>query len=65
MLAGYDGEHNELTELGWRVDEWKAKGGYGSQGDGRGRDNSKRERLWFSPHCLGKRAPTLFDEAAT
>ena len=65
VLAGYDGEHNELTELGWRVDEWKAKGGYGSQGDGRGRDNSKRERLWFSPHCLGKRAPTLFDEAAT
>lgn len=26
--------------------------------------DAKRERLWFSPHCLGKRAPTLFDEVA-
>ena len=64
VLAGYNGEHNELEALGWRVADWKAKGGYGSQGEGRGRDNAKRERLWFSPHCLGKRAPTLFDEVA-
>ena len=29
-------------------------GGYGSQGDedGRGRENSGRERIWFSPACL-------------
>jgi DNA adenine methylase len=59
VLAGYDGEHNELTEHGWRVVEWKARGGYGSQGDGDGRANAKRERLWLSPHCLGVK-PDLF-----
>ena len=51
VLAGYDGEH---TLPGWRVVEWKARGGYGSQGEGRGRDNSKRERLWLSPHCVNR-----------
>ncbi len=59
VLAGYDGEHNELESLGWRVVEWKARGGYGSQGDGRGRANAARERLWLSPHCMGV-APDLF-----
>jgi DNA adenine methylase len=56
VLAGYDGEHNELTGMGWRVIEWKARGGYGSQGDGDGRANARRERLWLSPHCLGVKA---------
>ena len=59
VLAGYDGEHNELEALGWKVKAWKARGGYGSQGDKRGRDNAKRERLWLSPHCMGV-APDLF-----
>jgi DNA adenine methylase len=56
VLAGYDGEHNELTGMGWRVIEWKARGGYGSQGDGDGRANARRERLWLSPHCVGVKA---------
>ena len=54
-LAGYVGEgHEELEDIGWDVVEWKARGGYGSQGDGEtnGRENAKKERLWFSPHCL-------------
>ena len=41
---------------------WKAKGGYGSQGDGEttnGRTNSGRERIWYSPHCVFER--TLFE----
>jgi len=59
VLAGYDGEHNELERMGWGVFEWKARGGYGSQGDGRGRANASRERLWLSPHCMGV-APDLF-----
>ena len=59
VLAGYDGEHNRLEEQGWRAVAWKARGGYGSQGDGRGRENSNRERLWLSPHCMGV-APDLF-----
>ena len=31
---------------------WKARGGYGSQGDNAARENSTRERIWFSPYCL-------------
>ena len=36
----------------WCCVAWKAAGGYGSQGRGAGRENSKKERIWFSPHCL-------------
>lgn len=36
----------------WEVFEWKAGGGYGNQGEGRGRKNATRERIWFSPYCL-------------
>ncbi len=50
-LCGYDGEH-EIPDS-WECIAWKAPGGYGSQGTGSGRDNSARERIWFSPNCLG------------
>ncbi len=60
-LCGYDGEHNELEALGWSVVAWKAKGGYGSQGSTRGRENATRERIWFSPHCLDARQARLFE----
>lgn len=55
-LCGYEGEHDMP---GWEVYRWKAKGGYGSQGDGRGKENRHRETVWFSPHCSreGKRRP--------
>ena len=59
VLAGYAGEHDDLESMGWQAFAWKARGGYGSQGDGRGRENSERERLWLSPHCFGV-APDLF-----
>ena len=49
-LCGYDGEH--AMPDGWACVAWKAHGGYGSQGNGRGRANAGRERIWFSPHCL-------------
>lgn len=49
-LCGYEGEH-EMPDS-WAVHVWKARGGYGSQGSGRGRENARRERIWFSPHCL-------------
>ena len=48
-LCGYEGEH-EMP--GWTEIAWKARGGYGSQSEGRGRANASRERIWFSPHCL-------------
>lgn len=49
-LCGYEGEHKMPPD--WECITWKARGGYGSQGDGRGRENASRERIWFSPHCL-------------
>jgi len=54
-LCGYEGEH-EMPE-GWSTYAWKAHGGYGSQdksgGEGRGLANAHRERIWFSPACIG------------
>jgi hypothetical protein len=37
---------------GWTRVQWKAKGGYGSQGEAAGRANAAREAIDFSPHCL-------------
>lgn len=51
-VCGYEGDHDALEEAGWSVHTWKAAGGYSSRGEGEGRENSKRERIWFSPHCL-------------
>lgn len=63
VLCGYEGEHDMP---GWSEVPWKAKCGYGSQGNGQGRQNAGRERLWFSPHCLPAmpRQSSIFDEAA-
>jgi hypothetical protein len=45
-LCGYEGEHDMP---GWTLEIGKAtNGGYGKEGNG----NAKRERIWFSPHCL-------------
>jgi hypothetical protein len=59
-LCGYEGDHEELEAHGWSVHAWKAKGGYGSQSEGDGRENSARERIWFSPHCLSDNQGRLF-----
>jgi site-specific DNA-adenine methylase len=58
-LCGYEIEHAELEPLGWSVHEWKAKGGYASQGDGEN-ENCKRERIWFSPNCITVKQAGLF-----
>ena len=63
-LCGYEGEtHHALEDAGWNVLAWKARGGYGSQGDKQGRANSERERIWFSPACIGAERG-LFDAEA-
>jgi DNA adenine methylase len=51
VVSGYD-EYKGLENAGWRIKTWKAGGGYGKLGDGQGRENRKRERLYISPHCL-------------
>lgn len=50
-LCGYEGEH-EMPST-WRTYAWKARGGYGSQREDGTNENARRERVWFSPHCLG------------
>jgi hypothetical protein len=60
VLAGYEGEHNELEKHGWGKIEWKAVGGYGNQ-SGTVNENAKKERLWFSPFCVSMDMP-LFQE---
>jgi hypothetical protein len=57
-LCGYEGEHAMPAD--WSCVAWKAVGGYGNQS---GNENAKRERIWFSPHCLQPQAE-LFDFTA-
>lgn len=56
-LCGYEGEH-PMPET-WACVPWKATGGYGNQGKGKGRENAGRERIWFSPSC---RSTVEFDD---
>ncbi len=52
-LCGYEGEHDDLEQHGWKVHVWRTGGGYANQNKGgQGMANAKRERIWFSPHCL-------------
>lgn len=48
-LCGYEHPEAAFPE-GWTSLAWKATGGYGRTP--RGKENSYRERIWFSPHCL-------------
>jgi hypothetical protein len=50
-VCGYESDHVNLEALGWTAHNWKANGGYGSR-TAQGLENSKRETVWFSPHCL-------------
>lgn len=47
-LCGYEGEHESL---GWECWRWK-----GAQANA----NSRRERIWFSPHCVQDSQGSLF-----
>lgn len=60
-LCGYADEH--AMPPSWTAHTWKAAGGYGSQGEGQGRENAAREVVWFSPACIVPQA-SLFDLAA-
>jgi DNA adenine methylase len=60
-LCGYMGEHDEdMIGAGFTAFQWKARGGYGNQGSGRGRENAKREVIWFSKYCLDQQQAGLF-----
>lgn len=60
-LCGYADEH-DMPES-WECVEWKAGGGYDGQRKNGVNNNRKKERIWFSPHCLKpeiKQQLTLF-----
>jgi hypothetical protein len=60
-LCGYDGEH--LMPESWECIAWKANGGYANRKKNtRGENNSRRERIWFSPACV-KEGPLFRDIA--
>lgn len=58
VLAGLEGEHNELEALGWRRLAWLGHGGMARRGDNA---NRALERLWLSPHCERAVQRGLFD----
>ena len=61
-LCGYGGEHD--MPAGWAEYAWNAGKGYAAQNKKTGNANGKRERIWFSPHCLGGRQASMFEDAA-
>jgi DNA adenine methylase len=53
-LCGYEGEgHEELLDYGWTSHAWKTAGGYGGGRGGVGDANRSKERIFFSPACIG------------
>jgi site-specific DNA-adenine methylase len=48
-LCGYEGEHDMPDD--WECVAWTAHGGMAYRGNGRGKENKHRERIWFSPSC--------------
>ena len=52
-LCGHTSEgHEELEALGWDCVAWESSGYQGAD---------DRERIWFSPHCLGQSMGGLFE----
>lgn len=55
-LCGYDGDYE--MPASWTVHEWQGARGYASADN----SNRKKERIWFSPHCLPiHHQPGLFE----
>lgn len=50
VLCGYEGDH-EIPNT-WNKYNWKANGGFANLGNSRGKNNSYKETIWFSPYCL-------------
>lgn len=49
-FCGYMAD-NQKPPKGWSVVRWKAAGGYGNQGESRGKENARKETIWFRPGC--------------
>lgn len=53
-LCGYAGEH-QMPET-WTEQSWSATGGYGRTTHAV--ENTEKERIWFSPHCVSPSVST-------
>ena len=64
VLAGFEGEHEELGAMGWRSVEWFTPGFLcgGMANQGQSGHQQHRERLWLSPHCLAPAVPEAAQE---
>ncbi len=60
-LCGYEGEHDMPRD--WSTHAWVTPGGLGNTAGVNQYRNARRERIWFSPACLGPHQPGLFDAA--
>jgi DNA adenine methylase len=49
-LCGYEGDY-KLPD-NWSSFSWKANGGFANLGSDRGKQNAKKEMIYFSPYCL-------------
>lgn len=61
-FCGYEGTHDFPD--GWTKVEWESNGGYANRENSpsSGKKNRKRERIWFSRHCLNGVQTDLFSE---
>jgi len=58
-LCGYEGEH--VMPADWECFSWKASGGYSIGKKSASSDNSRKERIWFSPHCIAANSDRQLD----
>lgn len=49
-VCGYESDY--VFPETWKVYRWATQGGLAHLGDAQGKVNSRRETVWFSPHCL-------------
>lgn len=53
VLCGYEGEHNNLEELGWKKIAWTGVRAYGnSKNKTQNAENRYKERIWYNQSCL-------------
>lgn len=51
VICGYE-EHERLLKACWTKETWEANGGYANQRADQSENNSKREVIYYSPHCI-------------
>jgi len=50
ILCGYDNDYDIPDD--WKIYSWSANGGFANLGNDRGKNNAKREMIYFSPYCF-------------